>query len=320
VPLFDHQPAARLEKIPRSEQGRVADIKVGVESHFFDSGSFTLWTRAKKWAAENGKSEWDFYDTDEHWQYLFDYAAFVKKHRHAIDLHANVDVIGNPELTWRNQQYLENVHGLDPVPVVHYKTPPEKWLTHYVRRGHQTVAVGGLVGSLGTPAAEAWLDRCFRVVCQPPHRRPAVRVHGFGVTNFAVMRKFPWASVDSSSWTQIGAYGGVLIPPYRNGQFTFAEDPFQVKMSLDSPGVGEKGKHYLTLTAGEKLLVEAWLKLIGIPLGCAKAGKVISHGVLTRHSERKVANMEYYRRFAASLPKYPWAWTPPPERKGLGLL
>ena len=140
------------------------------------------------------------------------------------------------------------------------------------------------------------------------------------MTDFGLMRRYPWASVDSSAWTQIGAFGGVLVPPFRGGRYVFDEDPYQIKMSLDSPAAGEAGKHYLTLTTLERQLVEGWLRHLGIPLGTAVGGKVTAHGVLTRHSERKVANMLYYEAFAASLPPYPRAWTPPPDRKGLGLL
>lgn len=328
MPLLDLPGGGPPAPMRRTDADRVKEVRVGAVSHFFDSGSFTLWTKAKEYAKKTGKSEWDYYDTDEHWKYLWDYAAFVKRNRAAIDLFANVDVIGNPELTLRNQEYLEGVHGLDPVPVVHFPTDPG-WVGRYLRRAkpghpgrprHDTIALGGMVGSLATPACRSWVRECFRRVCDPATGLPRVKVHGFGVTDFGVMREFPWYSVDSSSWTKIGAFGGVLVPPHRGGRYVFTEDPYNVKFSLDNPKAGEAGKHYLTLTAYERKLALGWLEEIGIPLGRAEGGAVVEYGVLTRHSERKVANMHYYERFAASLPAYPWAWRPPAERKGLGLV
>ena len=86
---------------------------INPDSLFMDSGSFSLWTRAAKWAKENGLDEpWGFYDTEEFWSYIDGYASFIKKNHRGIDLYANVDVIPNPELSWRNLRYLEDEHDL----------------------------------------------------------------------------------------------------------------------------------------------------------------------------------------------------------------
>jgi hypothetical protein len=62
--------------------------------------------------------DFSIYDTDMFWQYVDEYAAFIKEYRDGIDFFANVDVIQDPKRTWKVQKYLENEHGLDPVPVV----------------------------------------------------------------------------------------------------------------------------------------------------------------------------------------------------------
>jgi hypothetical protein len=299
--------AARKKRVVNTEE--IDASKVGcVKSHFLDSGSFTLWTEAKEYAKEHKTDEWAFYDTPAFYEYMDGYAAFVKKHQEAIDYYANVDAIPNPELTWRNQQYLENTHGLVPVPVVHYRTEM-KWLERYVDAGHGFIALGGLVGSTDQAECRAWLDRCFQIICDTKDRLPRVKVHGFGVTVHELLLRYPWYSVDSTSWTQVGAYGGILVPKRKGGTWDFLAPPMNLKVSHDSPDKLIKGKHAATLLVGEKQVLRDWLAEINVPFGKVdRDGTVVEPGVLTTHSYRKVANLLYYERLCQALPAYPWPY------------
>jgi len=284
---------------------------------FLDSGSFSLWTAATKYGKKHGKSPWSYYDTKEFWRYMDEYAAFVKKYRKYIDYYANVDAIPEPELTWRNQQYLEKEHGLAPVPVVHFRTDL-KWLRRYVRRGYEFIAIGGLVGSFGSPACRTWLDRVFDFVCDTPKRLPKVKLHGFAVTGYECLLRYPWWSVDSATWTKVGAFGGILLPHKRGGRFTYETEPYQITMSQDAP-TRAKGKHYSTLSPGEQRIVREWLKQIGVPLGKNdKDGNVIEHGVINRHSERKIANLLFFEGLRKWLSEYPWPFKPANRRPAVG--
>lgn len=289
----------------------VDESKVGcVESHFLDSGSFTLWTKAAEWAKANGRRDEDFYKTKEFHDYMDSYAEFVKKYQVGIDLYANVDAIGYPERTWNNQRYLEEVHELLPVPVVHYRTDL-KWLLKYMNSGkYEVIALGGLVGSTDTPECRAWLDRAFEIVCDQPSRLPRVKIHGFGVTTYDLLLRYPWYSVDSTSWTKVGAFGGILVPHRRGGKWDFSEAPYIMKVSNDSPDKKARGKHVMSLNQMERDIIVDWLAEIGVPMGrFAPDGVTVEeHGVITRHSERKVANLLFFEMFRAWLPAYPWAF------------
>lgn len=284
-----------------------------------DSGSFTLWTQvANKWAADNpGKTCWDYYDTPAFYSYMDAYAAFIKKYSHGVDLYANVDVITKPELTWRNQRYLEKAHGLSPVPVVHYRTDLS-WLQKYMDRGDPIIALGGLVGSTSQDACVGWIDRCFDLVCDSPDRLPRVKIHGFGVTSYPLLFRYPWYSVDSSSWTKVGAYGGIFVPHKRKGEFCFTDSPYVIKVAYDSPDTANAGKHYDTLTSAERKIIAEWLELIDVPFGKMKDGEVIEHGVCTRHTERKAANILFFEAMRKALPEYPWPFRST-RKKGFGL-
>lgn len=291
-------------------------LEVGcVKSHFLDSGAFTLWTTSAQYAKENKTDRWAFYYTDEFWQYCDDYADFIKKYSYGIDLYANVDVIPNPKLTYRNQKYLEDCHELTPVPVVHYTTDL-KWLRRYIDEGYKIIGLGGLVGSTSEDSCKAWIDAAFEIVCNTPDRLPKVKIHGFGVTTYTLMTRYPWWSVDSTTWTKIGAYGGIFIPHKRGGKFVFNVPPYLMKVSNDAPDRKLQGKHVLTISPLEKKIVQEWLDFIGIPLGkYSKGGEVLEHGVVTRHTERRGANLLFFEMMRRSLPKYPWPFTSK-RRKG----
>ncbi len=292
------------------------ELPVGcVNSHFLDSGAFAMWSLSQKYAEENSCDRWEYYRTDEFKQYLHDYAEFVKKNKSWIDLCANVDVIGNPELTWKNQRRLEKL-GIKPVPVVHYGTDL-KWLQLYVDRGYDLIGLGGLVGSTGEEDCKRWIDRCFQLVCGKTGL-PSVKIHGFGVTSYRLLITYPWYSVDSTSWTKVGAFGGILVPHKRSGRWDFSEDPYLVKVSEDSPDRKREGKHLLTMSTAERKIVTEWLDYIGVPLGKQDKTEVLEWGVTTHHTYRKAANLFFFEELRKWLPDYPWKFRSK-KQKGFGL-
>ncbi len=291
-----------------------------VNSHFLDSGSFTFWTKAAEYAKENNTTPWAFYDRPEFFEYLDAYAQFVKKYAAGIDLFANVDVIGNPELTWRNQKIMERQYGLRPVPVVHYRTDLE-WLKFYMKKDYDLIALGGLVGSTGQEDCVAWIDRAFDIVCDNAERLPIQKLHGFGVTSYKLLLRYPWWSVDSTSWTKVGAYGGILVPHKRNGKFTFEEEPYLMKVSTSSPDGAKRGRHVANLSQAERTIIKEWLDHIGIPFGKGIEGEdnIEEYGVINRHSERKAANLLFFEAMRNSLPDWPWPFRSNGGRRGFGV-
>lgn len=295
-----------MAKISKREVDCVPYAK-GCESLFLDSGSFTLWTKAAQFAKATGRDKWEFYDTDEFWKYVDAYAAFVHKYYAACDLYANMDVIPNPDLTWRNQQYLEDRHALTPVPVVHFRTDL-KWLEKYIDRGHEFIALGGLVGSISKPSCKDWLNRAFNVICDQPSRLPRVKVHGFGVSSFSAMRKWPWWSVDSVRWTKQGGFGRIIVPKKRGGKFDFTTRPMVLAVSSDPKWKTAAGVQHLDrMNKGERQMVLDWLEYLNIPLGkCDPDGDVIEPGVTNLDLDRRVCNLQYYEHFRKTIPPWPW--------------
>lgn len=283
-------------------------------SVFYDSGSFTLWSLAKRFGKANGCSEYDYYDTDEFWRYMEHYVHYVKKYHLAIDHYANIDVIPNPELSWRNQQWLE-AKGLTPVPIVHFTTHP-KWLKMYIDKGYTYVGLGGLVGRI--KKATSWLEKCFDIICDQPSRLPRINIHGFGVTQHQALWRYPWYSIDAATWGKMGAFGTVMVPRWIDGRWNFRKTPVKLCVSADSGGRFGK-HHYLGLSRSERSKVNEWFAEIGIPLGeNDENGDVKIPGVLNFHLCRRFANMHYFNHLTAALPEYPWAYHPVNKKKGFG--
>jgi hypothetical protein len=113
--------------------------------------------------------------------------------------YAVLDVIGNPEGTLTNQLYMES-KGVSPVPCFHYGED-FKYLDYYCKN-YEFVAIGGLV-PINKSAKERWLDMVFS-------KYPNHKFHGFGLTSAELVTRYPWFSVDSSSWLSGGKTGALF--------------------------------------------------------------------------------------------------------------
>ena len=118
------------------------------------------------------------------------YCNFIKEMQ--IPLYANLDVIGNSESSLKNYEYMVN-KGLKPLPVFHWKENII-YLDKILDSDIDYFCLGGMVTANN-------LDEWLLPVWQHIYRkRPDIKVHGFGLTDVAFILKYPWHSIDSSSW------------------------------------------------------------------------------------------------------------------------
>jgi hypothetical protein len=158
---------------------------------FADSGAFTAHTKGEPIDVQ-------------------DYAAWLHRWGDLFPHYANLDVKGDVDAGLANQATLE-AEGLTPIPVFHGGEPWEI-LQQFVDEGHDYIALGGIAGATMTatnPKVLGWLEHCFETV------DGKARLHGFGMTNWSVVERFPWRSVDSSSIGSGYRYGQVsTYDPY----------------------------------------------------------------------------------------------------------
>lgn len=168
------------------------------KTFFLDSGAFTAFTKGVEIAAE-------------------DYAAFIHEHKEKITVASSLDAIGDADKSYSLFKEMGRL-GCEVIPVFHCREDVS-YLKRYIDEGHPYLALGGMVPET-KPWLAKWLEDLWANVLTYPDGRPRVKVHGFGMTILDFIQKFPWYSVDSSSWSY-GARFGALIVQWPSGEFNW---------------------------------------------------------------------------------------------------
>ena len=231
-------------------------------SLFLDSGAFSAWSKGAEIKIQ-------------------DYISFIKENEKYIDYYAVLDSIGDPELTLKNQRIMEKA-GLTPLPCFHYGEDL-KYLKTYLAK-YEYICLGGMV-PISTSNLETWLDDLFPNYICDSKGIPKVKIHGFGMTSLDLMLKYPWYSVDSTSWVMTGRFGSVMVPRFRNGKYVYNEQPWKVTVSFRSPDIKEQDKHILTYTEMERKVIMEYFKKKGYVLGKSEYRSVDS-GYKLKEGER----------------------------------
>lgn len=262
-------------------------IKPDQFTFFLDSGAFSAWSRGTS------------IDIDE-------YCAFIKANIELIEVCACLDVIpGAPgrkatvqereqaaEQTWTNYQYMLN-EGLDPLPVFHYGED-FRFLERMLDFGCKYIGIGGLVG-IPSPNRRAWLDRLFLRLTDDKGM-PIVKTHGFGMTSVPLIFRYPWYSVDSTTWIKITANGAVYLPAMVNDEFVFDQIPSTVSVSDRNPKQGVGGKAANTMSPAMRKILDRWLAVCGRTYDQVQAD----------YYHRAVCNVTYFKKVSEAKAVHPF--------------
>ena len=262
-----------------------------------------------------------------------DYIAFIKAHKDHLAVYANLDVIGSPEGTWKNQRRMEAA-GVSPLPCFHYGEDV-KWLLKYLSRGYDYIALGGMV-PISSKDLKIWLDDIWKNYLTDKDGMPIIKVHGFGLTSNSLMRRYPWFSVDSTSWVMTGRMGGVYVPKYRDGKYDYSEDCWKVQVSNRSPSKDEPGKHLQSFSPAARRNIEQYFTHKGFKVGESEFrmeaadyelkenekwnGKavgdkrevelVIEPGLANDYKQRDELNIIYFLDLEKNWRPWPWPFQP----------
>jgi hypothetical protein len=235
-----------------------------------DSGAYSAKTQKKK------------LDVD-------DYIDYIKAHSDAIDKYFSLDVIGNGSKSYQNFLYMRSKE-LNPIPVWHAETET-KYLEHYLKLSDY-IAIGA-ISSMSNERTIRSLDNIWRDFLVDSNGLPVCKVHGFGLTSILIMNRFPWYSVDSSSWVQFGRYGVILIPHTRGKHnWVYNENPHIITVSSKSPRRGDRGKHLETFPPIAQNKFIEYIESRGFTLEEAA----------NNHLARDKINMLYYLSVEQSMP------------------
>jgi hypothetical protein len=285
-----------------------------------DSGAFSAWSKNKK------------INIDE-------YISFIKERSSLIDHYVNLDVIGDPEATLSNQKYMES-KGLSPIPVFHRKEN-FSYLQYYIDN-YEYVGLGGLAVGLGNSEIQLYLDQCFDLICDTKDRLPKVKAHGFGITGTDAMFRYPWFSVDSSSWAFTGAFGAIFIPKYFHGSVKWDEIPLKIVVSTQAPSFTGEAEHFETFSPFEQKMILNWISKNGFIFGKSefkdsngqkklgpnerwgnkektKIEIILEKGLCNDHNQRDRWNIKYFVDLEKNFPPWPWPFKPN-KTEGFGLI
>ena len=204
---------------------------------FLDSGAFSAFTMGVD------------VDLKAYCRYIQENGDIIEKIDDAI-LASVLDGIGDPLKTYENQMEMER-NGVRPLPCFHYGED-ERYLDYYANN-YSYITLGGMV-PISTPQLYHWLDRIWEKHLTDGAGRPKVRVHGFGLTTMKLVERYPWFSVDSSSWVQTARTGGMMMYP----------DARSLQVSSQSPMRKVEGQHIDSMPAVQREALEQRFRELGV--------------------------------------------------------
>ena len=197
---------------------------------------------------------------------IYEYIDFIKEHMEYIEVYANLDVIGDAKGTLKNQRIMEAA-GLKPLPCFH-RGEDFKYLQYYLDR-HDYIALGGVAQTKNPNLLMRWLDRCFSMICDDKGM-PKVKVHGFAITSLKLMMRYPWYSVDSTSWVVGSRMGTIFVPRFRGGKYVYDENSWKISVSNRSPSQRQEAKHITTFSPAAREVVMNYIEEKGYTLGVSE--------------------------------------------------
>lgn len=276
---------------------------------------------------------------------LDEYIKFILENESLFDVIVNLDVIPGKPFTKITK---EDVEASTRKGWRNYKkmlaagVPKEK-LLHVFHQGEDFSVLQKMVKEIPyigiSPANDktveqrkVWLDKCMEYVTDK-NNMPIVKFHGFGITEFNLMFRYPWYSVDSTTWIMVGNFGKVLIPPFKNGKYDYSGFPMKLSVSTTSPDLKKSSKHIDTFSPKQRKILVDYLHFTGFKLGKSEfhkeqatyilkenerwSGKVpkngdygtveviLEEGVCNMYRIRDDLNILYYTELEKHMPKYP---------------
>ncbi len=251
-------------------------IRETQRSVFLDSGAFSMFTKGIK--------------VD-----LSAYADFIKANQDCFHVASNLDVIGRgaEEETYANQKALEKMGAA--ICPVHHARDADRWLQRYMADGYDYIFLGGMVAE-PTPYLRGWLDHVWGRYLTRRDGSAKIRVHGFGLTTLELIERYPWYSVDSTSWILTSRYGGIHVD-LPNGRDT------KLSISSDSSAVYQFDRHYDTLSPLNRGFIDEYIR--AQPTGEPPESGLPSHYdpelLRTHYGWRDHWNIAFFRRLGERL-------------------
>jgi len=260
------------------------EIKVEL---FLDSGAWSAWTHKKE------------VDLDA-------YIKHIHTYKHLLTTYANLDDMTSPEKTWENQREMER-QGLSPLPVYH-AGEPIKYLDMAME--YPYFGIGG-VAMRSTTALSKQFDYMFSIICPKSNGYfPLNKVHGFGMTIRQFLWRYPFFSVDSTSWVAFSKYALVLVPKVCSGKKDYRIPPHTISVSERENTINNAKDHFNGLISLHQDAISSYFEEKGFT----------KDELAKRNLSRDIINLMFYMDAEDTMPDWPWqfrtAHLMPPRSEG----
>lgn len=218
-----------------------------------DSGAYSLYNqifipKAEKFGKIRGRfvagTNYDYITTPQFKKYFDGYLAFVTKYGKYFEFVVTLDIIFNPQATWDLFREIKAL-GLNVLPVYHHGEDP-KWLKKYM---DETDYIG--MSGLGNMTKRAYVpfgDASWKILCNAKGV-PLRKVHGFAMSSFDLMSRWPWYSVDSTTAFTFSRMGAITLPHRVGNGFNYAVTPaifpVSVRRGKSNRHIGHRGEGHV---------------------------------------------------------------------------
>ena len=156
------------------------------ENFMLDSGAFTFMSNAK------GNINWD--------EYIEKYANFINQYNVESFFELDIDPIVGIKEVERLRHKLEKQTNKQCIPVWHKSRGKDYWLR--MVKDYDYVAIGGIVTREIKPSEYKYFTWLLNEA-----KKQGCKVHALGFTNLEGLTKYPFYSVDSTSWLTGNRFG-----------------------------------------------------------------------------------------------------------------
>ena len=156
------------------------------DNFLLDSGAFTFMNNAK------GNINWD--------EYIEKYANFISQYNVKYFFELDIDSIVGINEVERLRHKLEKQTNKQCIPVWHKSRGKDYWLR--IVKEYSYVAIGGLVTKEITRSEYKYFPWFLNEA-----KKQDCKVHALGFTNLEGLKKYPFYSVDSTSWLSGNRFG-----------------------------------------------------------------------------------------------------------------
>ena len=114
--------------------------------------------------------------------------------------------------------YHDNEHFLIEDGIIHGRNKNYEWLLQHYIDNFPYISIGGLVGKIRSEHISVLLDDVFSKT------KDKIRIHGLGCSSQKLLEKYPFYSVDSTSWLAPAKFGRFLSNIDKISQIWFSKN------------------------------------------------------------------------------------------------